>query len=91
MEIRLCFKTPDVVEDAIRDAIDSERARFLALHDVETEDELDEASAEELSEKLWELKDQAKQVCNRWFQFGEVVNLVVDTEAETISVQPAMN
>ena len=89
MQIQLSFKTPDVVDDAIRDAIDAERARFLALHDVENEDDLDEAATEELSEKLWEMKEQAQQICSRWVQWGEVVTLVVDTEAETVVVQPA--
>jgi hypothetical protein len=77
MKFVVSMKDPDVLENAIRDAVKSEMASVQGLDDEERE-----AASEVRREKVSEL-------CARWFEYGEYLVVEIDTEAETITVCPA--
>jgi len=74
MKVRMTFKTPDVVEDAIDSAVDNERA------EDEPEGEYG-ANCEDLAEA-------ARMVCKKFVQYGECLTVEVDTETGTCEVVP---
>lgn len=77
MKFVVSMKDPDVLEDAIRDAVKLEMANVQGLDADERE-----AAAEVRREKVNEL-------CARWFEYGEYLVVEIDTDAETITVCPA--
>ena len=73
MQVRITLKTPDALDDAI------ERA---------AEDEIGGASDDESSQEPFEeLVAKTKKLAERWFRYGELVSLVLDTEDETCTVE----
>lgn len=75
MKFKITFKRPDVVQEAIEEAV--ENTEFGALL---TEDEIEAVKAKRI-ESIGEL-------CSKWFQYGEYVTLEVDTAEESIRVVP---
>ena len=73
MIFRLTMKTPDALEDAIK-----EKAFNLFAEDAPTTEE------EEI--KIDEAVDQATKVCQKWFKYGELVTLEIDTDNKTCKV-----
>lgn len=76
MKLRITFKDPDVVDDAIKEAV-SRSIAGLGLTDREEICALHEARAESVREKV-----------AKWFEYGEYVTIEVDTDADTAVVVP---
>lgn len=74
MKFRVTMKGPDVLHDAIREAVD--------LIDLPG---LDAGERELVREQRAE---KARELCNRWFEWGEYLVVEIDTEAETCVVVP---
>jgi hypothetical protein len=75
MIFTIIMKTPDCVSDAIDDVLNISN--------------LDELSDYEREEKELELEDQKKELeefCERWFQYGECIELEMDTVKKTCKV-----
>lgn len=74
MKFRVSMKDPDTLDDAIRDAVDRSFDGMGTLED----EEVDALAAVR--------KRKAKDVCSRWFRYGEYLTVEIDTEAGTCSV-----
>jgi hypothetical protein len=68
------MKDPDVLQDAIEEALENKPAGL-------SEDEW-EVVKDVRKEKISEL-------CSKWFEYGEYLTVEIDTEAETCTVLPA--
>lgn len=77
MKFSITFKDPDVVHDAIREAIIADVAKLDGLSEDERE-----SVAEGRQERV---ADQ----CGKWIKWGEYVTIEIDTEANTCTVTPA--
>lgn len=75
MKIRVTMKDPDVLHDAITDALEADPA--LA--------ELDEDEREAVTELR---HDKISRLAGRWFEYGEYLTVEIDTEAESCTVIP---
>lgn len=72
MKFLVTMKDPDVMHDAIEDAVKD------SLSGVQDREER-EALAQVRAEKL-------RKLCSRWFEHGEYLTVEVDTEAGTCTV-----
>lgn len=70
MRIRLGFKTPDVVEYAVNDAVESEMSKDGIGPDVDPV----------------ELKYEATKACEKFIRYGECVTIEIDTDTGTAEV-----
>ncbi len=77
MILHITMKTPDCVENAIKDNKQALLEEYIDQEDVPNEDDI-----------LYEER-VAAEVCARWFQYGEYLTVRVDTDAKTIEVLPA--
>jgi len=75
MKIRLGFKTPDVVEYAVREAVEQEMAKVKDGHE-------DDVDADDL-------KYEAEQACKKFVKYGECITVEVDTDTGEAKVLPA--
>lgn len=75
MKIRVTFKTPDAVDNAVEEAVEG----VLAGADMD-DDEADGA--------FEVLRDGATQAVAKWVRYGECVTVEFDTEAGTATVLP---
>ena len=73
MKIRITFKTPDVLEQSIEDAIDNT---------------IDDGRSDISLEQREELRDKAKDVCNMFIEFSECITVEIDTETKECTVVP---
>jgi hypothetical protein len=74
MKIRMGFKTPDAMDDAIKEAVDAEMEKLKPdQQDVDADD----------------LAYEAKLTCSRWVKWGEYITVEVDTDKGTCEVVPA--
>ena len=73
MIFNVTFKTPDVVDDAILEAVKDEICEM----------EVDEEERESIIENR---VDKIKRLFNKYFEYGEYVTIQCDTEAETVIV-----
>lgn len=80
MKIRMTFKTPDVAQDAMREAADQEAANAL-----EAANPID---PRELTELATELYFDASNCASKWIRYGEYVTIEIDTETKTATVVP---
>ena len=71
------MKTPDAVSDAVNDAI---RQEFENREDLSPDERLD---------LEFEMEQQLTPILKKWIQWGEIVMIQVDTDAETAIVLPA--
>jgi len=79
MIIHITMKTPDVLEDSIRDAVADEWA------DLEPKPDPDE---EDTQESYIERRiDEEKTKMEKWFEYSELVTIRFDTEAGTATVR----
>lgn len=76
MKIQLVFKNPDVIYEAIDEF--EEKLR-------ETRDDLTE---DEIQQRVEECREEVKEVAAKWLEYGEYVNLEIDTIAKTCTVIP---
>lgn len=80
MKIRVTMKTPDALNYAMKEAYPT------TIPNYET-DEFDPMDPE--SDKYNEAmdnRDNFKELCQKWFEYGEYVTLEIDTEAGTCVV-----
>lgn len=77
MKLTVTFKDPDVVYEAIRDAVKEEVDALESLDEDEKE-----ALVETRSEKVSDILDN-------WITYGEYVTIEFDTVAKTAMVKPA--
>ena len=73
MIFTVTLKTPDALQDAI------ERAAEDQIGGSPSNDELDE--------QYEDLVTDTKNICKKWFEYGEMVSLTIDTEKETCVVE----
>lgn len=73
MKFTVTMKDPDVLHDAIEDAIRGEIAKLMLPKD----------EAESLVELL---REKLSSVCGKWFEYGEYLRVEIDTEASTCTV-----
>lgn len=66
------MKDPDVLWDAILDAVHNEPMPGL-----------DQEEKEAVAEKR---KSKVRELCNKWFEYGEYLTVEIDTEAGTCTV-----
>lgn len=77
MKIHLCMKDPDALSDAIEDAV---------RNSVESLAMLEQLSEKE-KEALMEVRmDQEREKCRHWLEYGEYINILIDTDADTAIV-----
>lgn len=76
MKFTVTMKDPDTLDDAISDAIEQ----------AVTADELPDE--EERNAVRGIRKDKVRDLCRRWFEYGEYLAVEIDTVAETITVKP---
>lgn len=88
MKIEITFKMPDAVAEAIQDQLLELENRFLERHQVESKRALSNRMAEELSELRQDLKHCIASAAERWIQYGEYLQVELDTEANTCTVLP---
>lgn len=76
MKFKVSMKDPDTLHDAIKLAV----GKSLDAVAISEDDEL-EALAEVRAEKV-------REICSRWFKYGEYLTVEIDTEAGTCTVLP---
>lgn len=76
MKFQVQMKDPDVLHDAIDEAVAFE----LSESGITDEDEV-EALGDVRKKKIGEL-------CSMWFRYGEYLTVEIDTDAKTIRVVP---
>ena len=74
MKFVVQMKDPDVLHDAIYEAVTAE---------VENMEGLDEDEKEAVVETR---KLKVQELCGKWFEYGEYLRVEIDTEAETCTV-----
>jgi hypothetical protein len=79
MKITLSFKTPDVGDEAVKEAKEDLRNAYLAAHGVDEVDELSDLQRDELENKLSACHDEAEAVCERYLRYGECLTVELDT------------
>ncbi len=77
MKLRVTFKTPDALGDAVNEAVAADMAG-LSGFDGEELDAIREVRV-----------NKAYEACRKWVQWGEYVTIVIDTDAGTAEVAPA--
>lgn len=78
MKFRVTMKDPDTLYDAIQDAVDEQvKEQFADIPDFDEEDM--EPVKERRRERIGEL-------CAKWFQYGEYLEVEIDTDAMTCTV-----
>lgn len=71
-KIQITFKDPDALNDCIRESI--EREDISGLSDAE-------------KDAVIEVRiNKAREICDRWFRYGEYLTVEVDVDEETITV-----
>lgn len=76
MKIKIQMKDPDVMHDAVADAVWEE---LRASHMPKDEQDV-----------LYEVRsDKVRAICATWFRYSEYLTVEVDTEAMTCTVLPA--
>lgn len=88
MKIHISFKTPDALDDAVKEEVNRLVYLFLIDHDVEEVADLSPELREELTEKTEALRDELSSVLRHWIKYGECLTVEVDTAANTCTVVP---
>jgi hypothetical protein len=78
MKIRVTFKTPDALEDALAEACPNKKLNY------ET-DEWEPLSEDEEDERAVRV-EEVKKFLQHYIKYGECVTLEFDTETETVTV-----
>jgi hypothetical protein len=77
MKFKVQLKDPDVLHDAIRDAVTKHVAEKAAAMD------LDDEERQNLVDRRC---DRIAEMAGRWFKWGEYLTVEIDTEAGTCTV-----
>ncbi len=76
MKLKITMKDPDCLDDTIREEVEDQ----LNCSD------LDEGEAQAVAKVRIE---RFRKICAKWFQDGEYLTVIVDTDKETIEVEEA--
>lgn len=76
MVFQVHMKTPDAIENSVINQIE---------HVV---DELGFKESWEYDQEIQSRVDAIKEICQKWFQYGEMVTLEIDTDKMTCVVLP---
>lgn len=79
MKLKITLKDPDALHDSIRCAVRAEVERIVGLKNDE-KGPIEDQRSEDLHE-----------ICQEWFQYGEYVQIEIDTEAKTAVVVKVKN
>ena len=74
MKFKVTMKTPDALDDAIRETV----VREIGMY-----------SSPDIEEFKYVVEDrcnEVKETCKRWFEYGEYVTIEIDTDAGTAIV-----
>lgn len=74
MKIKITFKDPDMLDECIGEGVRDYPVQGLSD---------DEYSA--VKEKR---KEEVRELCSQWFEYGEYLTVEVDTETKSIRVVP---
>lgn len=69
MKIQISVKTPGAVEYAINDAVESEDLN----RDCDGKEPMDE-------DERYEFEEGIKEACSKWFRYGELATIEIDTD-----------
>jgi len=75
MKIQISMKTPDAVEYAINQAVESEDL----TRDCDGKEAMDE-------DERYEFEENLRETCKKWFRYGECVSIEIDTETGEATV-----
>jgi ABC-type amino acid transport substrate-binding protein len=82
MKFRVTMKSPDCLEDSISGAINDSSLDWDLISKEHTE--FDELRESEIHTKI----EETKELCKKWFKYGEYITVEIDTEAKTCVVVP---
>lgn len=74
MRFTVSMKDPDTLDDAINDAV---------IRSTEGNHDLSPAERKAIQEVR---REEAREVCERWFEYGEYLRVEIDTDAKTCVV-----
>lgn len=74
MKIRIYIKDPDVLQESIDEAVDAVEMPGLSQEEADAAREV--------------RKEQYRDIADKWFEYGEYVELEMDTDAKTMVVVP---
>jgi hypothetical protein len=80
MKFRITMKTPDSLDLAIRDAVRAELEGDSLFCELETD---------EVEWLVSRRTEAIRELCRKWFRYGEALVVEVDTEASTCVVTGA--
>ncbi len=87
MKFQVTFKTPDVEDNAITDAlIQSANALDLPEEELEELNLRIRCGSEDLPEELLEQRAELCTLLGKWIRYSEYVTIEIDTEAKTATV-----
>jgi hypothetical protein len=75
MKIEVTMKDPDTLYDAVGEAVRQELSMMENIDDDEKEI-LEESRREKI-----------QAICSKWFEYGEYLTVVIDTDAMTATVK----
>lgn len=76
MKFKVMMKDPDTLHDAIREAVKKWSASLR---------EIDEDERESIAESR---ETKVGELCSKWFEYGEYLQVEIDTDAKTCTVVP---
>lgn len=79
MKFKVSFKDPDVLSDAIREAVKRDLATAVD-NGLLAEDEADALADIRMG--------KVSDICAKWFEYGEYLRVEIDTETKTCTVLP---
>lgn len=73
MKFTVTMKDPDTLNDCIREAVETD------VNALDLAEDEQEAVAERRIEKV-------REVCSKWFKYGEYLSVEIDTDTQTCTV-----
>lgn len=76
MKFLVTMKTPDSLEDCISEAVNDASLDW------------DNVEKEFLEDEIYNQTEEFKELCKKWFKYGEYITVEIDTEAKSCVVVP---
>ena len=76
MKFTVTMKDPDTLHDAVFEAVEEDVMKIEGL------------SPDERDAVIEERQEKVRELCNKWFEYGEYLRVEIDTEAKTCTVVP---
>jgi hypothetical protein len=74
MKFRVTMKSPNCLEDSISEAVNDASLDW------------DNVSKEDIEDEIYNQTEEFKELCKKWFKYGELITVEIDTEAKTCVV-----